>query len=38
MNYTIRLDGALWIKDILLNQHATVRGTSRYESVYLPEI
>lgn len=30
MNYKIRLDGVLWIKDILLNHHETLRGTTRF--------
>ena len=38
MNYKIRLDGVMWIKDILLNHHEALKDTPRYQDVYLPEI
>ena len=38
MNYKIRMDGVLWIKDYLLKHHELLQGTPRFEDVYLPEI
>ncbi len=38
MNYKIRMDGVLWIKDYLLKHHQSLQGTPRFEDVYLPEI
>jgi len=38
MNYKIRMDGVLWIKDYLLKNYETLQGTARFEQVYLPEI
>lgn len=38
MNYKIRMDGVLWIKDYLLKHHEKLKGTPRFEDVYLPEI
>lgn len=38
MNYKIRMDGVLWIKDYLLKHHESLQGTARFEDVYLPEI
>lgn len=38
MNYTMRKDAALWLKDYLIMHHETLKGTRRFDEVYLPEI
>ena len=38
MSYKIRMDGVLWLKEYLLEHHEKLRGTSRFEDVYLAEI
>ena len=38
MNFTIRKDAALWLKDYLIKNIETLKGTPRFEDVYLPEI
>ena len=38
VSYKIRIDGALWLKEYLLDHHLELKGTPRFDEIYLVEI